>query len=149
MSPTIPPLHPPPPKFDGQRFSVWLPKGLRSQDMTIRNLADRSGLDRTTIDLLLARGRSGPDGVGRFAGRHRPRAPSPAFNTIAAIAHGMELEFGYVASKAGVDPGGDRWMNFSAAERRVLRICLGAVVETGEALDARLEELVFHPERRE
>jgi transcriptional regulator with XRE-family HTH domain len=121
-----------PPRFDGPRFAAWLRKVMRHERLTARELGQRAGVHATTIDALLR-------GIPPRASMERgQKALSPAINTIYAIAHGLGLQFSYVASRAGLGDDADRWSNFSAAERLAVMVALGVGPE-GQALDANEE----------
>lgn len=129
----------PPPVFDGPRFAKWLRKWMAAEGMQVRELAERSGVSASMIADLRrgtpARSSKGPT----------PVRMTPGVNVIAAIAHGLGLELGYVASKAGLQSDGDRWHNFTDAERVALAVALDAGSDVPADLDAALQDLAEPP----
>jgi transcriptional regulator with XRE-family HTH domain len=108
------------PTFDGPAFASWLRRWRDAERLDWATIAERSGLS-TSIIQQLARG------IPQKNARERGQVDiDPRITTIARLAHGLDLEFGYVASKAGLAPhDGGRWSAFTADERlelaRVLR----------------------------
>lgn len=105
----------PPPTFDAERFAKWLRRWKAAENLEWAEIAERSGLHVSTLHQL-ARG---------TPQRHRAvrgqREVNPGIVTIARLAHGLGLEFGYVASKGGLFGGGaDRWEHFSRLERALV-----------------------------
>jgi transcriptional regulator with XRE-family HTH domain len=116
-----------PPTFDVERFAAWLRRHMDAWDMTVPDLAQRSGLNVSTIANL----RRGRPEKGRAT-------KSPAINAIAAIAWGLQMPLDFVAAQAGLTWNGpiDRWdLLVTEHEREVLARRLG-----GDAAD--LEELL-------
>jgi transcriptional regulator with XRE-family HTH domain len=128
------PVITPPPVFDGPGFAGWLERWLATEGLTAKELAERAGVSASMIhDLLHGHPR-------RYGTKGAPKRMTPGINMIAAIAHGLDYEFSYVAARAGFPGGGDRWRNFSLAERIALAILLGA--EDEDHLDQALDALV-------
>lgn len=110
-----------PPTFDAERFAKWLRRWKEAEGLEWGEIAQRSGLGVGTIQLL-ARGRPSKKAIERGQ-----TELNPGIATIARLAHGLGLEFGYVASKGGILGGGaDRWEHFSKAERTLVHHALRA-----------------------
>lgn len=105
--------------FDAPRFAKWLRKWKDAERLEWKEIAERSGLHLSTV-LQLARGHP-----QRYRAVKGQREVNPGIVTIARLAHGLDLEFGYVASKGGIFGGGaDRWEHFSEAERTLIEHAL-------------------------
>lgn len=126
----------PPPTYDGLGFASWLRRWMAAEGVRVVDLAERAGLSVGMIHVL----RRGVP--ADYVRRHRgQQVLHPAIESIAAIAHGLGLQFSYVASKAGFGDEGGRWANFTEAERIALTIALGGESDDDD-LDALLEEAV-------
>lgn len=126
----------PPPKFDGPGFAKWLRKWMDAEGIAVDELAERAGLSSSMIHML-RRGMPS-NNVRRKSGQD---ALHPAIESIAAIAHGLGLEFAYVASRAGIGDHAGRWANFTKAERIALSIALGGKTDEDD-LDSLLDKAV-------
>src|SRR4051794_26294925 len=102
------------PTFDGPRFAVWLRRWCEAEGLTFTEVARRSGLSRGMVTQL-ARGTQRAGLHGRNGARI-----DPAASTLAKLAHGLGMDFVYVASKAGLDRDHSRWASFSRHEREIL-----------------------------
>lgn len=122
-----------PPTFNGPAFAKWLRRWKESENLGWNDIAQRSGLHESTLNLLAR-------GVPQKSAQSRGQTEiNPGITTIARLAHGLGLEFGYVASKAGIQGGGaDRWEHFGSAERALLtKALLGYAADDGAEQAAR------------
>jgi transcriptional regulator with XRE-family HTH domain len=127
-----------PPTFDPAKFGAWLRKTMDAWDVSVGQLADASGLSRSTISDLRRRTPS--------AGQ---RTVTPSINAIAAIAWGLGLPFEFVAGQAGLTRDGpsDRWdLLLTERERACLARALGGEAADLDALlaDITTKEAVAH-----
>jgi hypothetical protein len=112
-----------PPTFDAARFGAWLTRQMDAWDVSVNELAERSGVHRTSITML----RSGRSHSGANAEK------SPSINLIARVAWGLRMPLDFVAAQAGLTWDGpiDRWdLLVTDHERGVLARKLG-----GDAAD--------------
>jgi hypothetical protein len=123
-----------PPKFDAPAFAKWLTRHMAIRGIGTNELAARTGLSKD----MIARLRRGGD-VGRRTTRKSPMQVN--INSLAAVAWALEMDFGHVAAKAGLQTGGDRWLPlFSLEERTKMATLLGgADPDDPDELDARLD----------
>lgn len=128
------PLVGPPPEFDGQRFAAKLRNWMQSEGLTVDETAERCGVHPSTIHNLR---RGVPQSTTR---RQTQEKIQPSINSLAAIAHGLNLEVSYVMAWAGLGDT-DRWKNFSASERLGIALAIGADTDDASALDAALADL--------
>lgn len=103
-----------PPTFDGRAFANWLKRWKQGERLEWAALARDSGVAVGTLQLL-ARGIPVKSALERGQ-----TEMNPGITTVARVAYGLGLDFSYVASKGGLNPGGDRWMNFTKDERKLL-----------------------------
>lgn len=130
----------PAPVFDGPRFGQWLRRWMQAENITMPQLARRSGVSVGMLQQVRA-------GLPTSSARARGQTTiNPGINTLAGIAHGLGLQFSYVAAKAGLSDAGDRWQNFSPDERLAIAVALDGD-DDPQALDRRLAELVSPPQR--
>lgn len=125
----------PPPVFDGPGFARWLRKWMEAEGIQNTDLAERAGISVGVVQVLR---RGTPQS---YVSRKGQSALHPGIETIAAVAHGLGLQFSYVASKAGFGDEGDRWVNFSEAERTALFIALDGETD-GDDLDLLLDRAI-------
>lgn len=128
-----------PPAFDGPGFAKWLRRYMESEGLGVAEVARRAGLHPGMLHLLR---RGTPSSTAAAKGQ---KALHPAIETIAAVAHALELQFSYVASKAGFDSEGDRMANFSFGELSALAELLDCEVSE---IDELITELAI-PRRKE
>lgn len=128
----------PAPVFDGPRFARWLRAWMSAEGMMVADLVRSSGLSFGVIHALR---RGTPTNSTARSGQ---KALQPSINTIAAVAHGLGLEFSYVAAKCGVGDAGDRWRNFTDAERLALFIALDGETDADD-LDSLLRRAIAPP----
>lgn len=104
------------PSFDAPRFAMWLRKWKAAERLEWGTISKRSGLHSGTLQQLAR-------GIPQKGARERGQTTmDPRITTIARLAHGLDLDFAYVASKGGLHAGaGDRWESFSNAERTLLQ----------------------------
>lgn len=126
---------PDPPRYDGPAFASWLRRAMEMEGLTVADLAARSGIHPTMLNTLR---RGIPTQQALDKGQ---TALHPSIESIAAVAHGMDLEFAYVASKAGFGGAGER---FTASEARGLAELLG--VEASDLEDV-LREFAQPPRK--
>lgn len=124
--------------FDALKFGIWLRKTMDAWDMGVAQLADASGLSKSTISDL----RRGTPTPGQ-------RTVTPSINAIAAVAWGLGLPFDFVAGQAGVSSDGpaDRWdLLLTGRERECLARRLGGEPADLDSLlaDITTEEAVAH-----
>lgn len=123
------------PTFDGPAFARWLKRWKEAEGLSWSDVAERSGIAIGTIQLL-ARGT--PSKQARDRGQ---TGLNPGIATIARLAHGLGLDFGFVASKAGLLGGGaDRWENFNRAERALLARLLRFGIPLAQPTDRSLSD---------
>lgn len=123
----------PPPMFDGPRFAAWLRRWMEAENIGVKELAARAQISASMVNGL----RRGIPARLLSGYANAPQRMTPGINVIAAVAHALDLEFAYVAAKAGLSSHGDRWQNFTAAERTALALALDTdVAHLDEALDA-------------
>lgn len=103
------------PKFNGTAFARWLRRYQESEGFMWKDVAHRGGLGRGTMTSLVNNS-SGSD-------------YDPAIGIIARVAHGLQLDFGYVLSKAGLPVGKARMDTFSPREREVMVEALGLALK--------------------
>jgi transcriptional regulator with XRE-family HTH domain len=126
-----------PPTFNGPAFAKWLRRWKESENLGWGDIAERSGLHESTLNLL-ARGK--PQKAAQNRGQTEI---NPGITTIARLAYGLGLEFGYVASKAGIQGGGgDRWEHFGTAERDLLTKALLGLTADDPAEQATRDRLL-------
>lgn len=109
----------PPPMFDAERFGARLRRQMAADGVTILALSEAAGLSYGTVQQL---GKGVPTNSERT--RKGQTGLSPSITSIARLAHGLGLDFCWVASWGGIEPG-SRWQNFTQAERRKLAALLG------------------------
>lgn len=126
----------PPPTFNGPGFASWLRRWMAAEGIAVVELAKRAGVSVGAIHVLR---RGVPADNVRV--RKGQDALHPAIESIAAVAHGLGLQFSYVASKAGFGDTAGRWANFTETERIALAIALGGESDDDD-LEALLEEAV-------
>lgn len=119
-----------PPMFDAERFGARLKRQMAADGVTILALSQAAGLSYGTVQQL---GKGVPTNSERT--RKGQTGLSPSLTSIARIAHGLSLDFAYVASWGGIESG-DRWDNFTQADRRKLAALLGG--QPADDLDALL-----------
>lgn len=112
--------------FDHARFGVWLRGWMASEGMTLKRLAERSGLGYGTLQALA----SGAPPRQSTSASERPtarqsRRRSHGINVFAALAYGLGLPTCYVISRGGLDDDADRWVMFTRRELRTLAELLG------------------------
>lgn len=132
---TIAPFKP----FDGPKFAKWLRRWMSAEDLQSPDLAQRSGLSVGMIHDL-RRGAPAPWQV-RNAGRTSPKTFD--INSIAKVAHGLGLEFSYVAAKGGLGGESSRWAMFTALERDAIASRLGVDDADADALDAAVRAITY------
>lgn len=108
------------PAFDGPRFAAWLTRWRDHERLRWVDIADRSGISYSIVQQLA---RGAPQASARARGQVDI---DPRITTVARLAHGLDLEFGYVASRGLVNAGSgsSRWGNFSKPEREALLLAL-------------------------
>lgn len=126
------------PAFDGPKFAKWLRRWMSAEDLQSPDLAQRSGLSVGMIHDL-RRGAPAPWQV-RNAGRTSPKTYD--INSIAKVAHGLGLEFSYVAAKGGLGGESDRWAMFTALERDAIASRLGVDADPDD-LDAAVRAITY------
>jgi len=112
------------PNFDAESFARWLTAWRASEGLTWGAIAERSELHKGTLQQLVA----GPSATRTAQGQKKI---SPAAETIARLAYGLDLELSYVASKAGLTNTGSRWRNFNREERAALSEALRTIELAG------------------
>lgn len=119
MAPKTPPKGDDSLTFDGPRFGQWLTRWKEQAGFDWEELADKASLHISTIHNFR---RGTPQS-------NRGRSPkvvsiNPPINSLIRLARALDMELGYLVSKAGVASYGDRWQNFSHSERLVLTAVL-------------------------
>lgn len=122
----------PAPKFDGPGFARWLRRYMEAEGLSVAALSSRAGIHPSLITTLR---RGTPN---RHVAGKGQKALHPSIESIAGIAHGLNLEFAYVAGKAGFGDDGDRWRNFTSGELNVLSELLDCEIDEIDELLAEL-----------
>lgn len=115
------------PRFDAPGFAAWLRRYRDAEHLEWKQIAVRSGIHYSTLM-----------NVARGANQRIGARTDPSATTLARLAHGLGLDFNYVAFKAGLLPGGDvsRFAAFSTRERETL--LAGLMYTSDERLRAEL-----------
>jgi transcriptional regulator with XRE-family HTH domain len=124
-----------PPTWDGPAFASWLRRWKEAEGLEWGQIADRSGLNVTTVQQI---GR----GQVRVPGNN-PGQTNPGISTLARLARGLGLDLAYVLAKGGLVVGGeDRWDHFNDTERALLRRALLAVLLSEDARSPERNQLL-------
>lgn len=99
------------PRFDGPRFASWLRRYRDAERLEWTTIAQRSGIHYSTLMSLVR---------GQVQGSQHSTDPSAT--TLARLAHGLGLDFTYIAAKAGLLGDGEapRHSAYNDREREAL-----------------------------